>query len=413
MCFLRKFFCVTLSICLCFLSFVAKADEMPEGALDDRIVTEYNSFDLTDPPIGAIETIGGIGSNIEILGKSAVLMDVDTGTVLYEKEAHLKLPPASITKIMSLLLVVEAIESGQLTLETNLSASAHACSMGGSQIWLEPNEQMTVHELLKASVIGSANDATVVLGEAVAGSEEGFVEMMNQRATQLGMEDTHFVNCTGLDADGHLTSAYDVAVMSKELIKHDLIKNYSTVWMDSLRNGESELVNTNKLVKFYEGCTGLKTGTTSSAGCCLSATAEREGLRLVSVVMGADTSNDRFNSARKLLDYGFANWAKITVTTDPEELHPVKVKGGVFESVDSICTERKSFLVEKQKVKTLLLETEITETLKAPVIKGQQVGATRVYIDGREIGIVKVVAEETVDKMTFIKYIGLLLNSLV
>lgn len=410
---LKRLFALFLVFVFCFASMGVSADDVPDDVIDDRIVTEYNSPDLTDPPVGAIETIGPIGSVLEIPAKSAVLMDVDTGTVLYEKDSHSKLPPASITKVMALLLVMEAIESGQMTLETELSASAHACSMGGSQIWLEPNEQMTVHELLKATVIGSANDATVVLGEAIAGSEEGFVAMMNQRAEQLGLTDTHFVNCTGLDADGHLTSAYDIAVMSKELIKHELIKQYSTVWMDSLRNGESELVNTNKLVKFYEGCTGLKTGTTSGAGCCLSATAEREGLRLVAVVMGADTSNDRFNGARKLLDYGFANWSKITVTTDPEELHPVTVTGGVSEFVNAECTERKSFLVEKQKAKTLLLQTEIAEKLKAPVVKGQQIGVTRVYIDGKEIGTVKVVAETGVEKMTFFKYVGLLLNKLI
>lgn len=410
----KKAVCLLLTIVLVLLPFTVSADEVPiDELIDDRVVTEYNSPDLTDPIVGAVETAGPIGTKLEINAKSCVLMDVDTGTVLYENESHLALPPASITKVMALLLVVEAIESGQLTLDTSLSASAHACSMGGSQVWLEPNELMTVDDLLKAAVIGSANDATVVLGEAVAGSEEGFVAMMNQRAEQLGMKDTVFKNCTGLDAEGHLTSAYDIAVMSKELIKHDIIKKYSTVWMDSLRNGESQLVNTNKLVRFYEGCTGLKTGTTSGAGCCLSATAEREGLRLVAVVMGASNSNDRFNGARKLLDYGFANWSYITVTTDPEKLHPVSVKDGVVDKVNTVCNERKSFLVEKQKVKTLLLETELFETLKAPVEAGQQIGVTRVYVDGKEIGTVKVVAETGVAKMTFMKYVKLLLNNLV
>ena len=410
----KKFVCLLLSFVLVLLPLSVSADEVPlEDLIDDKVVTEYNSPDLTDPIVGAVETVGPIGTNLDINAKSCVLMDVDTGTVLYESESHLALPPASITKVMALLLVVEAIESGQLTLDTSLSASAHACSMGGSQIWLEPNELMTVDDLLKAAVIGSANDATVVLGEAVAGSEEGFVAMMNQRAEQLGLKDTVFKNCTGLDADGHLTSAYDIAVMSKELIKHDIIKKYSTVWMDSLRNGESQLVNTNKLVRFYEGCTGLKTGTTSGAGCCLSATAERDGLRLVAVVMGSSSSNDRFNGARKLLDYGFANWSRITVTTDPEKLHPVFVKDGVVDKVNAVCNERKSFLIEKQKVKTLILETELFEKLKAPVMAGQQIGVTRVYVDGKEIGTVKVVAETSVQKMTFMKYVKLLLNNLV
>ena len=410
----KKFVCLLLSFVLVLLPLSVSADEVPlDDLIDDKVVTEYNSPDLTDPIVGAVETVGPIGTQLDINAKSCVLMDVDTGTVLYESESHLALPPASITKVMALLLVVEAIESGQLTLDTSLSASAHACSMGGSQIWLEPNELMTVDDLLKAAVIGSANDATVVLGEAVAGSEEGFVAMMNQRAEQLGMKDTVFKNCTGLDVEGHLTSAFDIAVMSKELIKHDIIKKYSTVWMDSLRNGESQLVNTNKLVRFYEGCTGLKTGTTSGAGCCLSATAERDGLRLVAVVMGASSSNDRFNGARKLLDYGFANWSRITVTTDPEKLHPVFVKDGVVDKVNAVCNERKSFLIEKQKVKTLILETELFEKLKAPVTAGQQIGVTRVYVDGKEIGTVKVVAETSVQKMTFMKYVKLLLNNLV
>ena len=410
----KKFICLMLSLILVLLPLSVSADEVPlDDLIDDKVVTEYNSPDLTDPIVGAVETVGPIGTQLDINAKSCVLMDVDTGTVLYESESHLALPPASITKVMALLLVVEAIESGQLTLDTSLSASAHACSMGGSQIWLEPNELMTVDDLLKAAVIGSANDATVVLGEAVAGSEEGFVAMMNQRAEQLGMKDTVFKNCTGLDADGHLTSAFDIAVMSKELIKHDIIKKYSTVWMDSLRNGESQLVNTNKLVRFYEGCTGLKTGTTSGARCCLSATAERDGLRLVAVVMGSSSSNDRFNGARKLLDYGFANWSRITVTTDPEKLHPVFVKDGVVDKVNAVCNERKSFLIEKQKVKTLILETELFEKLKAPVTAGQQIGVTRVYVDGKEIGTVKVVAETSVQKMTFMKYVKLLLNNLV
>ena len=280
-------------------------------------------------------------------------MDVATGTVLYEKDSHIKLPPASITKVMALLLVMEAIDAGQLTLDTVLTASPHACSMGGSQIWLEPDEQMSVNDLLKASVIGSANDATVVLGEAIAGSEEGFVALMNERAAQLGLTDTNFINCTGLDADGHVTSAYDIAIMSKELIKHELIKQYSTVWMDSLRNGESELVNTNKLVRYYEGCTGLKTGTTSGAGACLTATAERKETQLVAVVMGASNSNDRFNGARKLLDYGFANWSNVTVTTDYGALTEVPVNDGVADFVIPECNESKTFLVEKSKINSI------------------------------------------------------------
>ena len=413
MCFIKKIFCLMLSVCLGALPCGVLADEMPEDAVDDRIVTEFNSPDLTDPiKYNATETVAGVGAVLEIPAKSYILMEVNTGKILYESDSHQKLPPASITKVMALLLVMEAIESGQLTLETMLTASPHACSMGGSQIWLEPNEQMSVNDLLKASVIGSANDATVVLGEALAGSEEGFVGMMNERAEQLGLADTHFVNCTGLDADGHLTSAHDIAVMSKELIKHDLIKQYSTVWMDSLRNGESELVNTNKLVRYYEGCTGLKTGTTSGAGCCLSATAERQGLELVAVVMGCSTSNDRFNGARKLLDYGFANYTFVTVTADREKLYDIPVKGGVEDWVTPECKNSESFLIEKSKAKTLTVETELSEILKAPVTAGQQVGVARVFIDNVEVGTVKITAKRSIKKMNFSQSMKILLKNL-
>lgn len=413
MSYFKKMFCVLLSVFCLTASVGVYADETPEDIVENKIVTEYNTPDLKEPiRFDANETVAGVGIELDIPAKSYILMEVNTGRILYKSESHMQLPPASITKVMALLLVVEAVESGQLTLDTMLTASPHACSMGGSQIWLEPNEQMSVNDLLKAAVIGSANDATVVLGEALAGSEEGFVAMMNERAGQLGLTDTNFVNCTGLDADGHVTSAHDIAVMSKELIKHDMIKQYSTVWMDSLRNGESELVNTNKLVRYYEGCTGLKTGTTSGAGCCLSATAERQGLELVAVVMGCSTSNDRFNGARKLLDYGFANYTYITVTADRTKLIDIPVTGGVRNKVTPVCNEERSFLVEKNKAKTLIIETELSETLKAPVSQGQQIGVARVFVDGNEVGTVKITAKESIEKMTFKKGVKILLKNL-
>lgn len=391
----------------CFVS----ADEIPKEELDNNIVTEYNSVDLTDPIIyDANETVAAIGAELEISAKSVVLMDVATGEILYEKNSHEHLAPASVTKVMGLLLTMEAIESGQFTLETMLTASEYACSMGGSQIWLEPGEQMSVHDLLKAAVIGSANDATVMLGEAIAGSGEGFVAMMNERAGQLGLADTNFINATGLDADGHYTSAHDVAVMSRELIKHDLIKNYSTVWIDTLRNGESELVNTNKLVRFYEGCTGLKTGTTSKAGACLAATAKRNGMELVAVVMGAPTSNDRFNGARKLLDYGFANWTTVKVSPESDALAPITVKGGVSEVVTPVAEGEKAFLIEKGKIKSVELITDLPPSLKAPIEQGQQIGVTRVMVGGEEIGTVRILAGNTVKAMTFIEAFKKLLN---
>lgn len=400
--FFRRLVCTGLIFSLLCLPLSVSADEVPATEVNSNIVTEYNSADLKEPIVfDATETVAGVGEKLEIPAKSCILMEVKTGEILYEHDSHLKLPPASITKVMALLLVMEAIDSGQLSLDTVLTASPYACSMGGSQIWLEPNEQMSVNDLLKAAVIGSANDATVMLGEALAGSEEGFVAMMNERAGQLGMTDTTFINSTGLDADGHVTSAHDIAVMSRELIKHDLIKNYSTVWMDSLRNGESELVNTNKLVRFYQGCTGLKTGTTSGAGACLSATAERDGLELVAVVMGAANSNDRFNGARKLLDYGFANYTFVTVTAPEEELHEIPISGGTSDSVTPICNEKKGFLIEKKSLKTVTYQTELPENLKAPIAEGQQIGVTRVFADGKEIGTVKIVAEREVAKITF------------
>ncbi len=400
--FFRKLVSLGLVFLFLCLPAYASADEVPATEVNSNIVTEYNSVDLKDPIVfDATETVAGVGEKLEIPAKSCILMEVNTGEILYESESHLQLPPASITKVMALLLVMEAIDSGQLSLDTMLTASPYACSMGGSQIWLEPNEQMSVNDLLKAAVIGSANDATVMLGEALAGSEESFVSMMNERAGQLGLTDTTFINSTGLDADGHVTSAHDIAVMSRELIKHELIKNYSTVWMDSLRNGESELVNTNKLVRFYKGCTGLKTGTTSGAGACLSATAERDGLELVAVVMGAGNSNDRFNGARKLLDYGFANYTFVTVTAPPEDLHEIPISGGTLNRVTAICTEKKGFLIEKKNAKTLTTQTELPNTLKAPISEGQQIGVTRVFSDGREIGTVKIVAKEEVRKITF------------
>ena len=298
--FIKKLAVFTLSMVLVIPLFYFPLEVNAEDE------AEYMGEDLlTDIP--EVPAAAVVGTTLDIKAKSVVLMEPYTGNVLYENNADERLAPASITKIMSLLLVMEAIENEKLTLDTKVSASEYAASMGGSQIWLEVGEEMTVDELLRASVIASANDATVALAEAVSGSEETFVSLMNERAKELGMKNTTFVNCCGLDTDGHLTSGRDVAIMASALIKHDLIKKYSTVWMDALRNGKSELTNTNKLVRYYSGATGLKTGTTSKAGCCVAATAERDGMELVAVVMGGETSNERFTGAKKLLDYGFAN----------------------------------------------------------------------------------------------------------
>lgn len=377
-------------------------------------VTVSSECDISDinVPIDSAPVNAAIGQTLDIKAKSVVLMEPNTGKVLYESNSDEKLPPASITKIMSLLLVMEAIDRGDITLETVVTASEHACSMGGSQIWLEPGETMTVNDLLKAAVIASANDACVALGETVAGSEEGFVALMNERANELGMTNTHFVNCTGLDAEGHLTTAYDVAVMSSALIKHDLIKDYSTVWMDTLRDGKSELVNTNKLVRFYEGTTGLKTGTTSTAKYCLSATAERNGLELVAVVMAGDSSNDRFGGAKKLLDYGFANYNYSSIDAGLEENTELDVIKGTEKTVGIKPQSTLNILLPKTASGKVERKTVLNENVTAPVKKGDVLGTVTVTLDGEQLGEIPLVAEEDVPKLTLGVTLGWILKGL-
>lgn len=365
-----------------------------------QIASECDISDI-EVPFTSVETNAAVGQTLDIKAKSVILMEPNTGEILYENNADEQLPPASITKIMSLLLVFEALDRKDITLETVVTASEHACSMGGSQIWLEPGESMTVDELLKASVIASANDACVALGELIAGSEEGFVAQMNERAKQLGMNNTTFINCTGLDAQGHLTTAHDVGIMSCELIKHDLIKNYSTVWMDSLRNGESELVNTNKLVRFYKGTTGLKTGTTGSAKYCLSATAERDGLELVAVVMAGESSDARFSGAKKLLDYGFANYSFTNVSADLKE-NTKDIKNGMKRYVNIIADERLNVLLPKSQKPEIKRITEWNKDIKAPIKKGDVLGYVNVYMNDNEIGSIPIKASTSVKKLTIL-----------
>lgn len=353
----------------------------------------------------AVAENGGsvLEQKLDIKAKSVILMEVNTGRILYEDNPDEILPPASITKVMSLLLVMEAMGRGEFDLETVVTASEHACSMGGSQIWLEPGESMTVDDLLKAAVIVSANDATVALGELVAGSEEGFVALMNERAKELGMTNTTFKNCSGLDLEGHLTTAHDVAVMSRELIKHDLIKNYTTVWMDSLRGGESELVNTNKLVRFYNGTTGLKTGTTSGSGYCLSATAQRDGLELVAVVMGADTTNDRFEGAKKLLDFGFANFTFKEITADLEKDFTADIIDGVKDKVLIKSDGSFGILLKKSDSKEITQKIVLDKNITAPIKKGDKVGSVQIYSGDEVLGEIKLISAENIDKLTYVK----------
>lgn len=359
---------------------------------------EWDADDL-DEPLAPVGAEAGNVTNLEIKAKSVILMEPMTKTILYENNSDEQTAPASITKIMALLLVMEEIKKGTLKLDTVITATEHACSMGGSQIWLEPGEQMTVHELLKAAVIASANDATVALGEAVAGSEEGFVDLMNQKAKELGMNNTHFKNCTGLDAEGHLTSAHDVAVMSSELIKYDLIKKYSTVWMDSLRNGESELVNTNKLVRFYEGCTGLKTGTTSKAGYCLSATADKDGMQLVAVVLDAETSSDRFEGAKKLLNYGYANYKFENIVAEIDEKTVIPVKKGVIKNAQVVADGTLNVLLPKRTVGDITQTVQLDEYVTAPASEGTRVGTVKIMSGDSEIGVIELKLAKDVERI--------------
>ena len=333
---------------------------------------------------------------------SALLMEKQTGTVLFAQDEHTPREPASVTKIMTLLLTMEAVDSGALSYDDVVTGSAHAAGMGGSQIWLKENEQMTVRDLLKAVCIVSGNDAAVALAEHLAGSEDAFVERMNTRAQELGMNDTHFVNCTGLPAAGHLTSAYDIALMSRELIlRHPDIRQFTTVWMDSLRGGASMLVNTNKLIRFYDGATGLKTGSTDAAGYCLSATAEKNGMELIAVILKGRTSDERFTDAKALLNYGFSTWSLVTVTPD-EVLSPVPVTLGVRSAVQPVLTSDNVLLVEKARVNGLTKEVALEESVAAPVYTGDALGVLTVRdADGNALAALPLLAGEDVGHVTY------------
>ncbi|HHV51342.1 MAG TPA: D-alanyl-D-alanine carboxypeptidase [Clostridiales bacterium] len=337
---------------------------------------------------------------IEIGGKSAVLIELSSGQVLYEKNPHERLPIASVTKIMTMLLIMEAVDSGLITLNDNVTCSSFAASMGGSQIWLEPGEIMTVDDLLKAIAVVSANDACVMMAEYICGSMEGFVQKMNERAAELGMHNTLFKDCTGLD-DTAYSSAYDVALMSRELMKHKQVTKYTTIWMDTLRNGESQLVNTNKLIRFYQGATGLKTGTTSKAGHNLSATAERNGMGLAAVILGCKTSDERFGGARKLLDYGFANYSVYTPKVEEGSLKPVKVLRGVEPAVDSVMDELQPLLIKKGQEKGITQSLTLAGDLEAPVYKGQVIGELVLMIEGNVAAKYDVYAAKDVPRLGF------------
>lgn len=333
--------------------------------------------------------------------KSAVLMEANTGKILYAKNADEALPPASVTKVMTLLLVMEAIDSGKIKLDDMVTASEHAASMGGSQIYLKVGEQMSVEDMVKSVVISSANDAACALAEHVAGSEAAFVSQMNARAKELGMENTNFENTNGLDdtAQNHVISAMDIAIMSRELIKHKKILEYSSIWMDTVRNGAFGLTNTNRLVRFYNGCTGLKTGSTSKAGFCISATAQRNGVSLICVIMGAPTRDIRNAAATSLLDMGFADFGNYTY--DGGSFENIKVIGGVKDSL-SAKHEPFSCVLEKKDISKVECKIELPEQISAPIKSGDRIGCVKFMLDGNEIGQVDICASEDVNKIGFL-----------
>ena len=351
---------------------------------------------------------------LDVKAKSYVLMDVSNGKLLLGKNEHERLYPASVTKIMTLLLVIEKIDSGKLSLEDKVTASTAAAGKGGSQIWLKEGETMTVDELLRAAAIGSANDACTALAEHIAGSEEGFVKLMNAKANELGMKDTNFENCTGLDDDteNHLTSAYDIALMSRELLSHERIQNYTTVWMDSLRSGATELVNTNKLVRFYKGTTGLKTGTTSKAGHCISASAMRKNLHLIAVVLGAENSTDRFEGAKSLLNYGFANYETVTPNFDSSLITDVNIIKGIEQSVTPQVEKVLPMTLETGTGAKIQPKINLALSVEAPVEKGQVLGTLDFEIDGNVIASYNIVSPVEIRKINFGDMLIRLLRSL-
>ena len=336
-------------------------------------------------------------------GKSAVLMDVTTGTVLYENNSHEPLAPASVTKVMTMLLIMEAVDSGKIALNDTDTASENAAAKGGSQIYLKAGETMSVSDMLKSIAVSSANDCACAMAEHIAGSESAFVDAMNQRARELGMRDTHFVNCTGLDDDDaakqHRTSAYDIALMSRELLRnHPLIKKYTTIWMDTVRNGAFGLSNTNKLIRFYPGATGLKTGFTTGAGYCLSASAQREGMELVAVVMGAKTSQARNAACKELLDYGFANFA--VIAPELSDVPGVPVKLGKQDTVSAALGEATGLLIDKAQKSSVTTQVSLEERVTAPVTRGQQIGTLSIKSGEQTLRQIPLVAAEGVERLT-------------
>ncbi|MBO5349300.1 MAG: D-alanyl-D-alanine carboxypeptidase [Clostridia bacterium] len=363
----------------------------------------YTWSTYTESVEASNNTTENISSNpLNLESGGAILIDQNSGQILYEHNSHEQLRPASVTKVMSILLIMEALDSGQITLNDKVPCSEKASSMGGSQIWLTTTETLTVSDMLKSICVVSANDCTVAMAEFLCGSTDAFVEKMNSRAKELGMNDTCFKNCHGIDEDGHVTSSYDIALMSRELLQnHPSITNYTTIWMDSIRGGESELVNTNKLVRNYEGCTGLKTGSTSLALYNLSASATRNNLSLIAVIMKAPTTAIRFSEAKALLDYGFSNYSSTELATANDIVKSVSVEKGVEDSVNAVFSENKSCLISKGQESKISQQINIPDSISAPVTRGQKIGEINYYLDDKLLCSVDIVSDKDVEKNSF------------
>ena len=366
---------------------------------------------FTAVPVFSVDVNAVTGETIT--APSAVLMETSSGKILFEKNPHEQRPCASITKVMTMLLVCEAIDSGKLSLDDTITASAHAASMGGSDIWLEEGETMSANDMIKATVVASANDAAVALAEHLCGSEEVFVQKMNEKANQLGMKDTVFKNCNGLDEDGHITSAYDVAVMSRELMKHEMIFDYTSIWLDNLRDGKTQIVNTNKLLKTYKGITGLKTGTTNDAGCCMAASATRGDMSLVAVVLGCNSGKERFSDAAALLDYGFANFS-VTQLKAPDDLpKTIKVENGMQKNIGIGCEINSSIVLDKNSGSKIVSKIDLPESIEAPVASGQKLGTVTYSLDGKAVKNFEITALQHAEQISFASVFSVLLNSII
>lgn len=353
----------------------------------------------------------GAVSDDEITAPSAILVDGENFNILYEKNSHEKRSVASITKVMTVLLIMEDIESGKISLTDTVTASAHAASMGGSDIWLEEGEQMSLDDMLKATLVASANDAAVALAEYTEGSEDAFVKRMNTRAKELGMKDTVFKNCNGLDEEGHISSAYDVALMSAELIKHTKVFDYTSIWLDFLRDGKTQIVNTNKLLKSYNGITGLKTGTTDDAGSCISATAKRDGLSLIAVVLGSDSGTDRFKDASILLDYGFNNYS--VIIPKEKRLPKVKVNKGMESEVEVYSNPPESVLVAKGSDSEIIVKLDLPKKIDAPVEKDKKIGEITYSINDKVVQKADIRCKKSVEECSFGNSFRYLLSQLI